>query len=196
MSADQPVTTVVETLENASESGDVQLGDILDEFGSASFPPLLLTVSLLLVSPLSGVPFFSSLAGVAIFLVATQGALGRKHIWLPRRIKDWKLDTERYERAIHHVRRLATWLDKGTNARWAPLVTPPASRALYGICAVSGLFLPLLELIPLSSSLIGASVALISTALLARDGLIALLGLVALCVAATIPALAYWTLLA
>lgn len=195
MSVEQPVTAVVEALEDATESDEVRIGDILSEFGSASFPPVLLAVSLLLVSPLSGVPFFSSIAGVAIFLIASQGMIGRKHIWLPRRLKDWTLNTERSDRITARARRVATWLDRGTDARWTALVSPPASRVLYGICAVSGLFLPLLELIPLSSSLVGASVALVSTALLARDGLIAMLGLIVLCGAAMIPVATYWMLL-
>ena len=196
MSAEQPVTTVVETLEDVTERDETRIGDILSEFGSASFPPVLLAISLLLVSPLSGVPLFSSIAGVAIFLIASQGMMGRKHIWLPRRLKDWTLNTKRSDQVTDRARRLAAWLDKGTDARLAALVSPPASRTLYGICAVSGLVLPLLELIPFSSSLIGASVALISTALLARDGLIAVIGLFILCVAATIPIAAYWTFLA
>ncbi|MEO0751320.1 MAG: exopolysaccharide biosynthesis protein, partial [Pseudomonadota bacterium] len=77
------------------------------------------------------------------------------------------------------------------NARLASLVAPPASRALYAICAFAGACLPLLEFIPFSSSLFGLGIALISTGLLARDGLIAVFGLVTFGVAASIPAFVY-----
>lgn len=196
MSADQPVTAVVETLEDATRDDEVQIGDILSGFGTASFPPVLLAVSILLISPLSGVPLFSSIVGIIIFLVASQAMVGRRHIWLPKRLKAWKLNTERSDRITDRARRLAAWLDRGTEARWAALVSPPASRIFFGICALSGLCLPLLELIPLSSSLIGVAIALISTGLLARDGLIAILGLVALGLAAVIPVVTYSALLA
>lgn len=195
MSVDQPVTAVVETLEDATEDDEVRIGDILAEFGSASFPPVLLAVSLLLVSPLSGVPLFSSIIGIVILLIAGQGMIGRKHIWLPQRLKAWKLNTRRSDRILDRARRMAAWLDRGTESRWAALVSPPASRVLYAICAMSGLILPLLEFIPLSSSLIGVAIALMSTGLLARDGLIAVLGLVALGLAATIPVFTYIALL-
>lgn len=196
MSSDQPVTDVVETLEDATEADDVCLRDILDEFGSASFPPVLLAVSVLLISPLSGIPLFSSAIGMIIFLIASQGMLGARHIWLPSRVTDRRLKTRRAQDFLRRLRRLADWLDQRTDARWAQLVSPPASRVLYGICAFSGLFIPVLEFVPLSSSLIGAEVALISIALLTRDGAMAAVGLVMLCIAASIPLAAYVALLA
>ncbi|MEO0751277.1 MAG: exopolysaccharide biosynthesis protein, partial [Pseudomonadota bacterium] len=112
MSADQPVTTVVETLEEATAADETCLRDILSEFGAASFPSILLIVSLMLVSPLSGVPLLTSFIGVIIFLVAGQGVLGRRHIWLPGRLVAWKMNTQRSERALERIRRIAAWLDR------------------------------------------------------------------------------------
>ncbi|WP_299629254.1 exopolysaccharide biosynthesis protein [uncultured Tateyamaria sp.] len=188
---DEPVKAVVETLEDATEVERVCLKDIVSEFGTASFPPVLLALSVLLISPLSGVPLFSSAVGMAIFLVASQGMFGRRQIWMPRRLATWQLNTKRSDRMLESGRRLAVWLDRGTTSRWEALVSPPASRVLYGICAFSGLCLPMLELVPLSSSLVGLSVAFIATGLLARDGLVAVMGLFVLGGASMIPAFAY-----
>ena len=186
---------VVEALEDATEASSVCLSEIVEEFGRASFPPVLLAVSVLLISPLSGVPLFSSIIGMAIFLIAIQGMIGREKIWLPRRLANWRINTRRSDLFLTRIRKVATWLDRGTTLRWTALVSPPASRVIYGICAFCGLCLPLLEVVPLSSSLVGVSVALMSTGLLARDGLIAVLGMAALCLAATIPIFAYSAIL-
>ena len=107
MSADQPISTVVETLEEATVAHEVCLRDILSEFGSASFPSVLLVVSLLLVSPLSGIPLFSSGLGAVIFLVAIQGAMGRGHIWLPERLVSLKLNAVRPSLAMCGVSMVA-----------------------------------------------------------------------------------------
>ncbi|MCE8007428.1 exopolysaccharide biosynthesis protein [Aestuariivita sp.] len=196
MSADQPVSTVVAALEEATETDEVCLRDILSNFGSASFPSILLLAALLLVSPLSGVPLLSSAIGGLIFLVAVQGMIGRTYLWLPRRLMAWKLNTARSDKPLDRVLRFAEWLDRGTQARLAPLVSPPASRVLYAFCALSGICLPLLELLPFTSSMIGVAVALIATGLLARDGLIAVLGLVTLGLTSLIPAFAFSALFA
>lgn len=195
MSSKQPVSTVVDTLEDAARADGICMRDVLREFGPASFSSLLLVVALLLVSPLSGVPIFSSLCGMLIFLISLQGAMGRDHVWLPRRIVDLRLASERADQVILRIRKLAAWLDRGTSARMAFLVSPPASRLLYAICAACGAILPLLELVPLSSSLFGAAISLIAVGLLARDGLIALCGLVILPLAASLPAAAYSAIL-
>ncbi|WP_299374310.1 exopolysaccharide biosynthesis protein [uncultured Tateyamaria sp.] len=186
---------VVEALEDATEANSVCLSEIVGEFGTASFPPILLAVSVLLISPLSGVPLFSSIVGMTIFLIAVQGMIGRDRIWLPQRLANWRIDTRRSDRFLTRIRKVATWLDRGTTFRWTALVSPPASRVIYGICALCGLCLPLLEVVPLSSSLVGVTVALMSIGLLARDGLVAVLGLIALGCAATIPILAYTAML-
>lgn len=196
MDTDQPVKDVVETLEDVTDADEICLRDVLVEFGTASFPPLLLAVALLLVSPLSGIPLFSSMAGVTIFLIAGQGMIGRDHIWVPERLARWRVDTTRSDAILARFHKAALWLDQRTSARWTMLVSPPASRALYGICALSGMCLPVLELVPLSSSLVGLSISLISTGLLARDGLFAVIGLFTLSLAALVPVLAVSAVLA
>jgi hypothetical protein len=191
MSTEHPVNTVVDTLEDAARADEICMRDVLEEFGPASFSSLLLVVSLLLVSPLSGVPLFSSLCGVMIALIAVQGAMGRDHVWLPRKIVDLKLTSDRADQVICRIRKLAQLLDRGTASRLAVVVGPPATRVLYTICMLCGAILPLLELVPFSSSMIGVAVSFISVGLLARDGLIALFGLSLLPLAAALPALAY-----
>ncbi|WP_224825076.1 exopolysaccharide biosynthesis protein [Cognatishimia sp. MH4019] len=191
----EPITEIVDTLEDATREKNACLGDILGSFGAAAFSPCLLTVSLFLVSPLSGIPLFSSLCGILIFLISVQGAWGRKRIWVPRRLGAIEIDSDRSEWTLRKARRAAEWIDKHSHNRLLVLVTPPASRVLYSFCAVLGLILPFLEIVPMSSSLIGGVVALIATGLLTRDGVISLIGLLALPLAALPPVAAYSALL-
>mgnify|MGYP001793303967 CR=1 FL=1 len=191
MAATEPIAKIVDTLEEATQSDEICLGDVLDEFGTAAFSSTLLAVALLLVSPLSGVPLFSSASGVAIFLIAGQGAVGRRSIWLPTKLVCLNMTSKRAERAISHARSVAAWLDRHSTRRLMPLVSPPMSRLLYAICAGAGLLLPLMEIVPMTSSLVGLSVSLIATALLARDGLIAIAGLTVMVLAASIPIAAF-----
>lgn len=180
MSAEQPIADVVEKLEDATANANVTLGDLLEEFGQAAYSSALLCVGVILASPMSGVPAFSSACGIVIFLVAAQGALARPAIWIPARLAQLHLSSPRTEKVISKIRATAAWIDARSKARLTFLVTQPMSRFIYAICAIAGLCLPPMEFIPMTSSLLGLAVALIAAGLLTRDGLIAMCGLLIL----------------
>lgn len=187
MTTKHPISTVVDTLDEATNRPHSSLGDLLEEFGQASFSSMLLAITLMLVSPLSAVPLFSSTCGILIFVISAQAAVGREHLWLPNRLLSVEIRSNRADGFIQYLRRAALWLEGRTRFRFRPLVSPPARRALYGLCSLAGACLPFLELIPLSSSIVGLSIALIAISLLTRDGLITVLGLLVLVAASAIP---------
>ncbi|MFL4471768.1 exopolysaccharide biosynthesis protein [Tateyamaria armeniaca] len=187
MSSKQPIAQIADTLEDVTRNEDLCLGDAIGNFGTAAFASTVLAIALLLVSPLSGVPLFSSACGIAIFLIAVQAAFGRQSMWLPSRLMCLNMASPRAEQAIKRIRSFLDWLDARSTARWPALVTPPMSRGLYAICAILGLILPLLELVPMTSSLIGVAISFIATGLLARDGLIAAIGVCVIPVVALVP---------
>ena len=65
-------------------TGDyTSVGDIVDTLGRANFAPLLILPALALVSPLSGVPGFTTLCGLIIAAVSLQQMVHRSSLWLP-----------------------------------------------------------------------------------------------------------------
>lgn len=170
------ISDVIDRLESASETEETSLRDVVSSLGQASFVPVLMAPALAVVSPLSGIPFFSSASGTFIALVAGQLLLGRKHLWLPGWMMRRSVPTDRLKRAVAWARGPARWLDRHTGKRLSMLVRPPMDRLIYLACALCGAAMPLLELVPFSSSLLGAAVALLSLTVLARDGLLALAG--------------------
>ena len=57
----------------------------------------------------------------------------------------------------------------------------PFISILRGICAICGALMPFLEIVPFSSSLLGAVVSILAIAMLIRDGRLALIALLGLC---------------
>ncbi len=190
----QPVTDIVETLEDAvvennepQTPGSTTIGEILEDYSRASFAAALLAVGLLLFSPLSGIPLFSSICGLMISLIALQGVLGRKHIWLPNYLKNFQLQGQTVEQALARIHKVAAWIDRRTRPRFCWLVTDTAARAYFGLLCCVGLFVPLLEFVPFSSTIIGLGTAMIATGILVRDGLFALVGICLIPVAFSLP---------
>lgn len=146
--------------------------------GRGGLVPIMTLVALTIVSPLSGIPGLSSICGFTIALCAGQAALGRRTLWLPKRLARSSISPKRVIWAMERVRRAAQWLEDHATRRLEFLSAPPLSTLFLASAALFGLSMPMLEFIPFSSSLIGLSVVLIGLGLLLRDGLLLLAALV------------------
>jgi len=168
--APRPVRLIVEQLDALTGAKQVSLGEIVLSFGRTSFLPVMLVPALLLVSPLSGIPLFSTFCGLCIALVALQRVAQRQRLWLPGWLTRRQISGAALHRGVRVLRRVADWLDRNSRPRLQFLVTPPMNVVCYGLCALVGLTVPFLELVPFSSSLLGLVVSLIAVGLLVRDG--------------------------
>lgn len=181
------VLRIVQRLDRETGREQVTVDDVVSAFGASAFLPIMMVPALLVVSPLSGIPLFSSACGLTIALVAAQMLFGRRRLWLPPMICRRRISGERLHDGIRRLRGLADWIDRHTHDRMRSLAGPKAAPAILAACLVAGLAMPFLELVPFSSSVLGLAVLCFCTALLSGDGLIALCGAVLLSVAATIP---------
>ena len=173
----QSMAEVVEDIRNAAKGDDkTTLGEVLRALEHASFVPVLLAPALIVVTPLSGIPFFSSFCGLVIALVAGQMFFGRSSLWIPRFLDQRTIPSKRLRDATDSLRKPARWIDKRTKARLQFLVSPPFDRITHFLCMLCGLVMPMLELVPFSSSILGAAVTMMALTLLLRDGLFALIG--------------------
>ena len=173
----EAMAEVIEEIHDAvEESGDTHVGDLLDAMGKTSFIPVLMVPALAVVSPLSGVPGFSSAAGLAIALVSAQLLIGREQLWLPRWLTERRITSRWLERATRSLWRPARWFDSHTKPRLSFLAAPPFDRVIYLFCTLCGLVMPFMELLPFTSSLMAFAVVMMALALLVGDGLFALVG--------------------
>ena len=186
---------VVARLDTLAEQDDLSLAEILDAFGATAFLPVLIVLALVVVSPLSGIPFLPTVFGTVIALVALQMLLGRPAIWLPPVLARRRLAPRRLHAALARLRRLADRVDASARDRLSRLVSPPLDVAPKAACIPCGGAMPFLELVPFSSSILGVAILCFATGLLTRDGLFALAGFVIMAIAAAIPLALYGGLL-
>lgn len=85
------------------------------------------------------------------------------------------------------MRRVADWMDAHARRRWRVFFHYPLRVVPQVLCVLCGLSMPFLELLPFSSSLLGAAVCLMSLGFLLRDGLFMLGGFAFVSIAASIP---------
>ena len=174
-SGQESLSGYVETVVYTADKESVSVGEIVEAEQNVSLLPLLMLPAVALVSPLSGIPLFSSTMGIMIFLVSLQIVAGRRTVWLPRWIRNLWADGHHVQSAFNWVKPLTRWLDAHTNPRLRGLSRMPLVLVPQVLCLFSGLIIPFLELVPFSSSLIGLGVTLLALGMLARDGVILLL---------------------
>ena len=181
-SSDQPQdNSSVEALLNrafhSGRSDKTSIQDMVEAMGYASLLPTLMVVALAVVSPLSGIPVFSSICGILIALTSIQLLIRRDYLWLPEFLMRRQVSSRKLANAYRWAERPARWLDRVSRPRLQFLVRRPLVWIAQVVCLLSGAVMPFLELVPFTSSILGLAVFLMGFGMLVRDGLFALLGL-------------------
>jgi hypothetical protein len=171
------LTDLVDLVLDEAEAGHVTVRRLVEAVGRASFTPVLILPALAVASPLSGVPFLSSLMGITIALVSAQMVLRRRYLWLPAFLMNRSVSGRAVRLAFKRVRPVVAWIDARSHRRWRAFGHRPLIYLPQLLCLVSGLAMPFLEFVPFSSSVLGVGVAILAIGMLTRDGAITLAGL-------------------
>ncbi|MCO5787169.1 exopolysaccharide biosynthesis protein [Pseudomonas sp. G11-1] len=175
----QQPSSLEQLLDRMDEAGEgeeaVSLDKLMETIGKRSFGPILLLIGLILISPLSGIPTLPSTMGVAVFLIAVQMLVLRKHIWLPGWILRRKIGQQKLAKASQWLRRPARFVDRLVKHRLNILVDGPGSWPIALVCLVLAVTLPLLEPVPFAASSAGLALTCFGLAMTAHDGVLALL---------------------
>lgn len=153
----------------------VTVDDIRTCLGRDAVGPALLTLGLLALSPLGDIPGAPTILAIFIFTVGLQMAVGRSRIWLPRRLARRSVRGRSLCRTASLVRPVVRVLSRVIWARLTILVDGPMARVIAGLCAILALTLPPLEVVPFGATVPSSVITGLSIALVARDGLLALL---------------------
>lgn len=169
------VRAVLDEVKEAGDEDEVTIAQIVEEIGADAFGPLLLVPSLILVSPASGIPGMPTIGSLVISLVSVQMLLGREQVWLPGFVRRRSIARSRIERILSFLRKPATVIDRITRERLVYLTRRPFILVPAFFSSLMIVMAPAFEVVPFSVSVAASAVAMYALAMLARDGLLALL---------------------
>lgn len=175
--------------EAAAEKEEVSLEDLMNAVGRRSFGPLLLLAGIVLSAPgISDIPSVPTIVGMFILLVSVQILFGRNEFWLPRWLLRRTVSRQRLEKMASSkwIRKPADAVDRFTMERLRPLAGPRMNVLVAAVTILLALISPITELVPLSSMGVGAAVTAFGISLIARDGLMTLIGLLVSAVTVTL----------
>lgn len=147
-------------------------------FGSGAFGSLLRLLGVIALSPVADIPGASTVIAAFIVLIAGQLAIGRRQIWLPRRLGHHVLESVTLDRIVRFGRPPARLIGRLTRRRLAALAEGQAARAIGALILVLALMLLPLKVVPFGATVPSAAIAALGFALAARDGHFTLLALI------------------
>ncbi|GHC30602.1 exopolysaccharide biosynthesis protein [Aidingimonas halophila] len=161
------------------DGGRTSVDHILSAVGRRSFGPLLLLAGLITLAPVIGdIPGVPTLMAVLVVLVAIQLLLGRDHFWLPAWLLDRSLARDKLDRAVAWMRKPARAIDRVLHPRLRFLTQGLGALGISVMCILIALAMPPMEIIPFTANGAGLALTVFGLALIANDGLMALLGYV------------------
>lgn len=164
-------SAVLDDLAAAFPGDTVSVGELLDQLDARANGVVLLVLALPMCIP--NVPGISTIFGVLMIAPALQLVLGQRRMWVPKRVREWRVDCNALRRTFAAATPTLRRVEYLIRPRLSELTRFPATIyvGLQTLLMALVLILP----IPFGNWPPGITVALTALALLQRDGLLMLL---------------------
>lgn len=178
----QSLPEVLDALEAlADDSGDVSLGAILDGVGARGYGPLMVVLSVFLVPPFGAVPGIPAIVGLLLVALGVQMLLPGRGLWVPARLRRLTFGAEVLQQTAERARPTAEWLDRILAPRLPALSGGPVIVRLVALVLIpTGATMMVIGFVPFLPLALGLHVVLLGLGILARNGVLVLLGFASL----------------
>lgn len=158
------------------DQAEVSVADILDAVGERSFGPVTLVAGLIVVAPLIGdIPGVPTLLGLLVLLTLGQLLFLRHAVWLPATLASRRMEQAKLAKGLDWVEKPARYIDRYTRPRLVWLTCGPGQYLMALVCMSVALAMPAMEVVPFSANGGGLALIAFGLAMIARDGLLALI---------------------
>lgn len=138
----------------------------------------MLVAGIIVLMPFVGdIPGVPTIMGAVVVLIAAQLLAHRERFWLPRRVLNASLHSSKVCKGVGWLRKPAGAVDRLLHPRLTRFVSGVWVFVIAATALVIGVAQPFMELVPFSANGAGAVLTALGLALIARDGLVALIAL-------------------
>jgi hypothetical protein len=165
---------LTEMLELARKRGGLSIGEALEVMGSTGIAFTVLFLAIPALTPIPGP--FGMVFGTALALISLQIIFGCRSLWLPAVVRNRRISPATLDLVIPHSVPMIARVEKVMRAGRLSALTGPIMQTLLGIpifllAVVIALPIPFGNILPV------LSLVVLAVALMERDGLITLIGL-------------------
>jgi len=188
----RPVSEVLADFSKTTTSERISLRDIVDALADRGYGLLLLLFALPNCIPIY-LPGLSAVFGLPLGVIAAQMIIGRDSPWLPKALLDRSISHADYDRLMGRATPYLAKLERVMKPRLLALASDTAQRGIGLLCLCQAILLPLP--IPLTNIPLAIPVVFLGLGLVARDGLLALIGAVGAVASTTLTVVFGWAVL-
>lgn len=170
MSHHDDLTGLLSRMRESFDGDQFTVQEMIEAIEDRGFGPLLLAPALFVLPPIGVIPGVPTLMAMVIVLLAGQLALGRRHPWLPRRLRTITIERKKFDLAYDRILPVTRRIDRLLYPSLPRLTRSPAPRLVAVACLVLALSMVPLELVPFAAAIPAAAIALLGLALSVRDG--------------------------
>lgn len=156
----------------------VSLDTVVKAVGARSFGSLLLVCGVVMASPLSGIPGMPTTMGLFALLIAGQLLFRKQSFWLPQWLLKKSVSRSKVFKSIKWLRHPARFVDRLLRPRLPFFIRGVSLYAIAMACVIIAAGTPLMELVPFLIHGAGLALTAFGLALIAHDGLFALVAFV------------------
>lgn len=157
-------------------SHEITMGDIISSVESRGFSALITVFALFTVLPTGAIPGVPAIMALLLIIFATQNALGLKRLPLPGRSTRFSIERAKMLRLIDKSRPTLHFIDRFIHPRLDFMCNQWMERIIAVISIALALTFFPLGFIPFATMIPATAILLLSAGLLARDGILVLLG--------------------
>lgn len=165
-----------ELIENENLKGALTYHYILQTLGNRAFGVAILFFALPSILPFSVIPGVAVVFSIPIVIFALEMTLGRKSLWLPKRIAQKTISHTKITQIISAVLPYVVKLERLSKPRLRFMTYRPM-EIINGLTILFLAFLLMLP-IPFSNFIFGALLAIFSMGIIEKDGLLIFIGYV------------------
>lgn len=169
------ISEILTDLSDGFSGSTVTIGEIRDSLSGRIYGVFLLLLALPNLIPFP-TPGLSTILGMPLLLLTFQLMLGMQKPWFPQTILRRTIKTEYIRQVFSRILPYIKKMERVVMPRWMCLVKPPADRIIAFICVLLSLVIMLP--VPFGNALPALAICFFSIAILERDGVFAILGMV------------------
>jgi len=166
------ITEVLESVKENATGEKVELGEVVEHLENRGFGPILLAPALVAFLPTGAIPGIPSACGILIFLIAIQMAWGKKHPWLPNKLTSIGFSQDKLGTVIDKISPYTKKVDRLFKPRLSLFSEGIVKRLIAVLCALAGLGMIPLELVPFAVMLPAFAIILAAVGLSTEDGVV------------------------
>lgn len=173
----QNLTEMLNFIAQELSTDKTSVGDIIKALDTKGFGVLIIFLSLLLLLPTGAIPGLPSIFSVFFVLIAGQIIIGRRSIWIPKRLSTYEIQAKNIKSSIKKVRPFTRRIDRIFKSRGFFMREKFLTYVTAALCIIVALTIPILGIIPFLAMVPAFAILCLGLALTQKDGLMFFIGL-------------------